>query len=148
MKVLITESQLRRLIKELHDNDGVNPKDVGSDVEAIKSVINNKRDLGFITVKLSDSISEDGFWSVVITHKLKVKRVEGNPYEAYIYYKPGAEDKADELKNIAEKYGGYLSAYATKEDTIRIGQLLGYGQKYIDDYIKNNYNEDGTVKEI
>jgi hypothetical protein len=44
-----------------------------------------------------------------------------------------------ELKDIAEKYKGYLASNATAEDTRRIGQLLDYDEDKIEQFIKDRY---------
>jgi|688.fasta_scaffold875287_2 hypothetical protein len=108
------------------------------DENAIQTVIDGKRDLGFIAIKAS-TMKADTFWELVKKHGLKTMEVPGNEYEAYIYYKPSAERKAIELKKIAVKYGGFLAHNATKAESIRIGQLLGYDKKDIDWYINKNY---------
>lgn len=108
------------------------------DLDAVQTVIDKKRDLGFITI-IGSTLDEDQFWSMIKENGLKTLRVEGNQYEAYIYYRPSAEKKAKELKAIAEKYGGFLAWDATKEDSRRIGELLGYVKQDIDTYINKNY---------
>ena len=108
------------------------------DENAIQTVIDGRRDLGFIALKTA-TISDDSFWELVKKHGLKTMEVPGNEFEAYIYYKPSAERKAIELKKIASKYGGFLAYNATKAESIRIGQLLGYDKKDIDWYINKNY---------
>ena len=118
--------------------ESIRAEEAHRDASAVQTVIDKKRDLGFITIKGS-LLPEKEFWSMVNIGGLKTIRVEGNEYEAYIYFRPGAEKKATELKKIAEKYGGYLAWDATKEDSRRIGELLGYVKKDIDAYINKNY---------
>jgi hypothetical protein len=65
--------------------------------------------------------------------------VKGNPYDAYVAYLPGSENKATQLKDLAEKYGGYLASNATADDTRKIGKLLGYQEDKIEQYIKDRY---------
>ena len=69
---------------------------------------------------------------------LKSMYVDGNKYDAYVVYAPGFEKDATELKDIAEKYGGYLRYDASEEDSRRIGQLLNYQESDIEDYINRN----------
>ena len=85
-------------------------------------------------------------WSfqIVDENNLKSLEVEKNPHDAHIIYRPDSEKEANELKDIANKYNGYLSYKATDEDTRRIGQLLGYKAKDIETYIerrKSKLNE-------
>jgi len=115
-----------------------------TDKSAIQTVIDNKRDLGFITLK-STTVTRKYFLDMVKKHNLKLLPVKLNPNEAYIYYKPDAEEKAIELANIANKYGGYFAYNATKEDSIRIGQLLGYKDEDINAYVTKNYHPDGSL---
>ena len=66
---------------------------------------------------------------------LKTLSVPLNPNDCYIYYRTGHEKQAQELKDIADKYNGYLAYWATKEDTRRIGELLQYDPKDIEEFI-------------
>jgi hypothetical protein len=109
------------------------------DKSAIQTVIDGKRDLGFITIKASVDTSRDEFWDLVKTHNLGTIKLPKNPFDAYIYYRKGAERKAKELEKIANKYGGYLSYEATEAESRRIGELLGYDKRDIDQYINKNY---------
>ena len=127
--------RLRDLIQEIKASDAYNDRD------AIKTVIDGRRPLGFISL-VNAPFSRDEFWNIASRYKLQVVPVESNPYEAYIYYSAGNRDAAIELRDIANKYDGYLSAEATKQDTIRIGQLLGYDQADIDDFVATHYPED------
>lgn len=109
------------------------------DDSAIQTVLDGKRGVGFITLKTSPTTSEKEFWNIVETHGLRVLSVKGNAYGGYIYYLPGYEKQALELLDIAEKYGGYLYYGATEEDSRRIGELLGYVEEDIIEYLKKNY---------
>lgn len=108
------------------------------DKDAVQTVIDGKRDLGFITIKASLMDATD-FWNTIKKHGLKTIDVPGNQFEAYIYFRPGAEKKANELKKIAMKYGGFLSYEATKQESKRIGELLGYAKEDINWYLNKNY---------
>ena len=107
------------------------------DKNAIQTVLDGKRELGLISLKGS-TVSAEKFWEIVKNNNLNTLQVPSNPFEMYIYYVDGAESKAKELKDIAEKYDGFLSYKATEEDSRRIGQLLGYKKEDIDDYIIKN----------
>lgn len=126
MKILISEEQLKKIIRaeEAYSNEG-----------SLLTIINGKRDVGFfvaidITKKLLDLIREN---------HLKMMYVKGNPNDAFIIYRQGSELQALELKELAEKYGGYLAYNATEEDSRRIGQLLSYHPDDIEDYIKHTH---------
>ena len=70
------------------------------DANAVQTVVDGKRDLGYITIKGS-TLDEKDFWDMVKQGGLKTIKVPENPYEAYIYFRPGADQKANELKTIA-----------------------------------------------
>lgn len=119
-------------------NETIRSEEAHRDPDAIQTVVDGKRDLGYITLRGSIMQSQD-FWKAIEEGGLKVLRVPSNPNECYVYYRPGAEAQAEELRDIAEKYDGYLAYYATEEDSRRIGELLGYDKIDIDWYIKKNY---------
>jgi hypothetical protein len=116
------------------------------DNDAIQTVIDGKRDLGFITLKAA-TLTKGNFWDIIDNNNLRVLKVPSNPYEAYIYYRPGAENKAKELKDIAEKYQGYLSYRATDNETRRIGELLGYSKEDIESHIEDRKRRGISVNE-
>jgi hypothetical protein len=120
-------------------NEAIRAEDAHRDENAIQTVIDGKRDLGFITLRGTVLSSPEEFWELVKKHGLKTIKLPENKFEAYIYYRPGAEKKAKELADIANKYGGYLSYEATKEESRRIGELLDYDKRDIDWYINKNY---------
>lgn len=53
-----------------------------------------------------------------------------------IIYHPDSYRQAVELKEIAERYGGLLHWQASLRDHRRIGELLGYEESDIDDFIR------------
>ena len=120
-------------------NETIRSEEAHRDKSAIQTVIDGKRDMGFITIKTAVDIGRDEFWNLVKTHNLGTIKLPENPFEAYIFFNKGAEKKAKELAKIANKYGGYLSYEATKQESKRIGELLGYDKIDIDWYIKKNY---------
>ena len=119
-------------------NESISYKEALNDFDALQTVLDNKRDIAFLVkgavpksdwIKMQEMIKEGG---------LKTMFVKGNPYEAYVVYRPGKENDATELKDIAEKYGGYLHKDASPEDTRRIGKLLSYHDGEVEDFIKKN----------
>jgi hypothetical protein len=96
---------------------------------SIKTVADGKRDIAFLELNpiLSAMIMFYGL------EKIKVPNSEN-----YIVYRKGVEDKVKELLDIASRYGGYLRYDASEEDSRRIGQLLGYKESDIENYIKHN----------
>lgn len=115
------------------------------DKGALQTVIDGKRDLGMIALK-SATISKEEFWDAIKENNLQTIRIPSNDYEATIFFRPGAKDKAIELRDIAEKYGGYLHWDATIEDSRRIGELLGYVKEDIDDYIERTLKKKGITE--
>ena len=90
-----------------------------NDKSSVKTVLDGKRKLGFIVLDGMD-FPEKNFWDIVRKFDLGIVKVPSHPHRAYVYYVKGAENEANELKDIAEKYNGYLSHKATDEDTRRI----------------------------
>jgi hypothetical protein len=119
--------------------ESIRAEEAHRDRDAIQTVLDGKRDLGFITLIGTTLNSPEEFWDLIKSGRLKTIEVPSNQHKAYIYYRPGAERKANELKDIAERYGGYLAWDATEEDSRRIGELLDYAKRDIDLYIKKNY---------
>ena len=119
--------------------ESIRAEEAYRDKSALQTVIDRKRDLGYITLKTMVDLSIDEFWDLVKTHNLGIIKLPKNEFEAYIYFNKGAEKKAKELAKIANKYGGYLSYEATEQESRRIGELLGYDKKDVDGYIHKNY---------
>ena len=119
--------------------ESIRAEEAYRDRSAIQTVIDGKRDMGFITIKTAVDVSRDEFWNLVKTNNLGTIKLPKNPFEAYIFFNKGAEKKAKELAKISNKYGGYLSYEATEQESRRIGELLGYDKKDIDGYINKNY---------
>lgn len=111
----------------------IDPSEAYTEQGSLDTIIRGKRDMGTLsrpTAGVRKKVEENG---------LKLRKIDKNPYDVYIVYRPGSEDKVDELLTITDKYGGYLSYEATKEETIRIGQLLGYTQEAIDKFVSKKY---------
>lgn len=107
------------------------------DEHAIQTVIDGRRGVGFITMK-STTMGKEAAWDVINKGGLETIKIPENKFDAYIYYNPnklGAKEDAEELEDIANKYGGYLAYNATDVDSTRIGQLLRYKKKDIKAYI-------------
>ena len=119
--------------------ESIRAEEAYRDTGAIQTVIDGKRDIGFITIKSSVDVSEKEFWTLVKIHNLGTIHLPENEYDAWIYFNKRAERGAQELAKIANRYGGYLSHEATERESRRIGELLGYDRRDIDSYIKKNY---------
>jgi len=130
MKIKINEQQLKHIISEkIRDYEGYN------ELSSLMTIINKKRGVGFISSDLTKLKSLIGDNPDI--HLLKVERKDNT--HAYIVYRDGYQNDVNELLEIAKKYNGYLSYKATKEDAIRIGQLLGYEDEDILNYVEKKY---------
>jgi hypothetical protein len=119
--------------------EDIKPSEAYNDMDAIQTLVDGKRELAFIVEKNSPPSDWNKIQKIIADNGFKVMYVKYNPDNAYVVYTPGGESKANELKNIAEKYGGYLSPKATREETKRIGELLGYDRQSIEDFLKRHY---------
>lgn len=124
------------LISLLED---ISAEEAHSTIGSIQTLIDKKRGVAFIVKQGNSAYKWKKIQEMIKTNDLQSMYVKGNPGDAYIIYRKGFENDAAELKDIAEKYGGYLSAKATEEDSRRIGELLGYKKEDIDWYINKNY---------
>jgi len=125
--------KLVALVKEI-----ISASEAYNDVDAIQTIVDGKRGVAFIAWKTMPDRYVEPVQKLIRDNNLKSMYVKGNKYDAYVVYAPGFEKDAAELKDIAEKYGGYLHYDATEEDSRRIGQLLGYRESDIENYIIHN----------
>lgn len=148
--------QIKAILVSKNLNESISPKEAYSLDSAYQTVLNNKRGLGFMTVKgdLTSINADDETTKIKLTNwakKVKEKdglnllRVPENPYLAYIYYRNGYGKDAKELAKIASKYDGFLPSTLDgtfygrdkkelADDIFRIGQLLGYNENEIFDF--------------
>ena len=125
----------------------IDPSEAYNDTDAVQTLIDGKRNLAFVVEKSNNKENWARIQKMIADNGLKAMYVKGNTNNAYVVYTPGSEAKANELKSIAETYKGYLSANATKEDTIKIGELLGYNYDKIMAYVNKNFPNE-PVEEI
>jgi len=119
-------------------NEEISYAEATNEFDALQTVLDKKRDIAFL---VKDDMSESSWLKIQEMIKeggLKTMFIKGNEGDAYVVYRPGKEKDATELKDIAEKHGGYLKYDAPAEDTRRIGQLLSYKPNEIEDFIKKN----------
>jgi hypothetical protein len=127
-------------------SEDIDPSEAYNDVDAIATLANKKRDVAFIVRKSNTPENWERVQQVIKDNNIKTIYVKGNPYDAYVAYLPGSENKATQLKDLAEKYGGYLASNATAEDARKIGKLLGYKEDKIEQYIKDR-NIDESLRD-
>lgn len=128
------QEQLNRIQEMMNVNgtlvsEDIDAQEAHSDYNSLKTIVDGKRDVAY--VKLTPILS-------LYTMINGLKKIKVPISNNSIVYKKGSEDKAKELLDIANKYGGYLRYDATEEDSRRIGQLLGYKESDIEDYIQKN----------
>lgn len=130
-----------KVCKGLMEED-IDPSEAYADMDAINTLVDEKRDIAFIVKKSNTPENWERIKEIIKDNDIRVERVKGNPFEAFVAYLPGSRDKALKLKALAEKYNGYLAANATAEDTREIGKLLGYKEDKVEEYIaKRNIDE-------
>jgi hypothetical protein len=113
--------------------ESIDPSEAYTDEGVLDTIIKGKKNIG--------TLHRPPLWmkKLIERHGLKLIKIDLNPQDLFIVYRPGSEKQVDELLSIANKYGGYLSYRATKDETIRIGQLLDYHQDKIDQFVKERY---------
>jgi hypothetical protein len=113
--------------------ESIDPSEAYTDEGVLDTIIKGKKNIG--------TLHRPPLWmkKLIERHGLKLIKIDLNPQDLFIVYRPGSEKQVDELLSIANKYGGYLSHRATKDETIRIGQLLDYHQDKIDQFVKKRY---------
>jgi hypothetical protein len=137
--------QLTRIKSIMGINENINATEATNQLNSILTVLDKKRDLAFITFGDLNPSEKNSITKLINSEpSLNSIHVKKNPLMAFVVYRDGSEKEAQELANIADKYNGLLSVNATKEDSIRIGQLLNYHPDDIDSYINKNYNTETT----
>ena len=131
------KENIRRILRE-----EISAKEAYSSYGSIKTIIDGKRDVAFI--ELNNIVNR----LLISLKSLKKIKVPSSTESNYIVYREGSEKEAQELYNIAMKYDGSLSYIASEEDSRRIGQILGYRQDDIEDYIKHNKKIRGITENI
>jgi hypothetical protein len=113
--------------------EAIEPSEAYTEEGSLDTIISGKRDIGTLFRPDFDTRIK------VESNGLKIRKIEKNPQDVYIVYRPGSEERVEELLAITDKYDGYLSYKATKEETVRIGQILGYSQDSINKFISEKY---------
>lgn len=127
-----------KFINLLAESSYIDPSEATSDIKAIGTLVDNKRNICFLVRTSNNENTWKKIQEIIKKEGLKQMYVKGNPGDAYVVYRPGSENKATRLKDIAEKYGGYLSYEATDEETREIGRLLNYNPDKVEEFIKKN----------
>lgn len=114
-------------------------------MEAVQTVIDNKRDLAFISTMNNpmykpNNDSELAAMKYGLDNGLSAIEVKGKPDgKAWVLYKKNKR-AAQKLADYAESKGGYLSD-STPEEAKYVGDLLGYDEGDIQAFIQRIYKK-------
>lgn len=127
-RIIITERQYK-LIKQFIFEE-IEPEEAFTHPNALKTVVNGKRNIGFYGGATFDDIEA-----------LKASGLKYFPLNinnAYVFYRDGYEEDAMRLASIARKKNGFLPA-KTPEETYEIGILLGYNPEKVKKFVLNKF---------
>ena len=119
-------------------NEVISPKEATDPIKSVQTILDNKRNIAYFTQSDGSDKQRKEALEMIKAAGLKAMYVKGNANDAYVIFRSGSEKDATELKDIAEKHGGYLPYDMPEEDTRRVGQLLSYKPDEIEDFIKKN----------
>ena len=125
MKLLITESQVKRL------TEYIKPEEAYNDEASVQTILDGKRGVAFVALQKPHQIEK---YKKIGLGAIKIKK---NPYNAYIVYNPEYENDAKELVQIADENDGYLPSRTSAELLRRIGSLLSYDPESVEEFIKD-----------
>jgi hypothetical protein len=111
-------------------SEEIDAKEAYTEYNSVKTIIDGKRDIAFTTL-----------FSPIVSIMIRLnglKKMKLPQSDNYIVYRKDVIDKAKELYDIANKYGGFLHYDANEEDSRKIGKLLGYKESDIEKYIERN----------
>jgi hypothetical protein len=115
-------------------NETIDPKEaLGSTSEALNTIINKKRDVGFMELSPVDldRAERNGLGLIPV-----VQRNFGFKNKKYIVHRNS--EKAEKLKKILDRNGGFLRNN-NPTDVREIGNLLGYDKNSIEEFIKRKF---------
>ena len=123
--------QLMYKLPQASMNEAIDASEAYASDKAIKSVLSGKRDVGFTELNQDNiKLVEKNGLHVIPVRLTSHKTIVGIIYRDKV--------KADRLYAIAKSKGGYLSD-KTPEEAREIGQLLGYKEASIEEYIRRKY---------
>jgi hypothetical protein len=115
--------------------EDVHANEIHNDIAAIRTIINGRRDVGFIDLNKS-MVEKIGKYNLGI---IPVRMTSQNTIMSIIY-REKSKLKAFRLYEIAKSKSGYLKD-RTPEEAREIGQLLGYNEESINEYIQKHYKK-------
>ena len=119
-------------------NEIVRRNETLDDINSLKTVINGKRDVGFIHLTKE-------YYKMVVKYNIgviPVRMVSQNSMMAIIYRD---KSKAQKLHVIAMRHNGYLDDNSPIEAR-EIGRLLGYNENDIEKYVHNKYDKKVPIR--
>lgn len=119
-------------------NDEIDAKEAHSDKGSLQTVIKGKRDVGVIDLK-KEYIPKLEKYKIGV---IPIRMTSHNTILSIIYRD---REKAFRLYDIAKGKDGYLRD-DTPNEAREIGQLLGYNNDSIDEYIKRKYKKSVPLK--
>jgi hypothetical protein len=118
-------------------SESIKASEAYNEIDSIQTIIDGKRDIGFIGF-LRDSEKIKDIIRFAVNNGVKLIEV-GNREKgkAWVIYKNNKEN-AMKLVDFAESKNGYLRD-ETPEEARFVGELLGYSEESIQEYITNRY---------
>lgn len=123
----INNLELKTIKEEVDANEVLK-----NDDKAIKTVINGKRDVGFVEL-------HKGNIKGIQKHNIGIMPVRVTPKNTIMAIIYRNEEKAKRLYEFAKSHGGYLND-KTPEEAREIGKLLGYMDASIEEYVRRKYS--------
>jgi hypothetical protein len=127
-KILITETQFD-LIKKMVSEE-IDPSEAYTSDSSLQTVIDGKRNIGFYGGASKNSVDK------LLKSGLKYISIGMN--RAYVFYREGYDEQAQQLAKIAKRHGGYLPI-KTPEETYIIGVLLGYNKERVKEFVLDKF---------
>jgi len=126
-----------------HLSESISVQEAARDIDAVQTILDGKRDLGFITIttqKLIDPRESISALGLAINNGLNLIPLRGRKEGvAFVIWKEDAE-AAQKLAQFAESKGGYLRD-DTPEEAQFIGRALNYNEDEIAQYVNRNYGK-------
>lgn len=126
-----------------HLSESISVQEAASDIDAVQTILDGKRDLGYIAIttqKIIDPRSSISALGLAINNGLNLIPLRGREEGvAFVVWKEDAET-AQKLAQFAESKGGYLRDDSPEEAQF-IGRALNYNEDEITQYVNRNYGK-------
>lgn len=126
-----------------HLSESISVQEAASDIDAVQTILDGKRDLGYIAIttqKIIDPRSSISALGLAINNGLNLIPLRGREEGvAFVVWKEDAET-AQKLAKFAESKGGYLRDDSPEEAQL-IGRALNYNEDEITQYVNRNYGK-------